>query len=49
MKKTDANITAIISKKNLKLIKKIAKRNHQSISGFIRVVIDNYLEKNNEN
>lgn len=45
MNKNDRNITAIINKKQHDAIKKIAEKNHQSISGFIRVLIDKYLEK----
>jgi len=44
MNKNSINITAIVSKKQYDEIKKIAKNNHQSISGCMRVIIDNFLK-----
>lgn len=43
--KNDVNITFIAEKKKLNLIKRIAKNNHQSISGCLRVIVDDYLKR----
>lgn len=49
MNKNNVNVTAIINKNQYNRIKKIAEKNHQSMSGCVRVIIDDYMEKNKKN